>query len=141
MKEEGTFHKVFYAGTIVSPEEFLEAMQRPSCASVFFFEGTEPLGVAWLNGYYGGMAFVHFGGFRAARGHTKEVGRLALNYWMTAFSFLSLIFGVTPANNKLALRYIESVGMKTLGEIPGVLYDAYAGEKVAAVISYFARES
>jgi hypothetical protein len=139
MKQEGVFHKVFYDGLVVSPEEFLAAMQRPGIAAVFFFDGHEPIGFAWLNGFVGGLAFVHFCGLRAARGKTLNGGRLAFAYWMKVFTFLSVILGVTPANNKLALRYIKKVGMTVLGEIPNVLYDAYEGEKVAAVLSYYSR--
>jgi hypothetical protein len=139
MVREGTFHHVFYDGTITSPEAFLETMQKPANVPVFFFDGSEPLGFAWLNGLSGNLAFAHFGGLKSARGRSVKIGQLAVKYWMTNFKFLSVILGITPQPNRLAVRFIERIGFTVLGEIPGVLFDAFKAEKVSAVVSYYAR--
>jgi len=139
MMREHSFHILFYDGTITTPEQFMEAMKKPANAPVFFFDGTEPLGFAWLNGFSGGLAFAHFCGLRAARGRSVQVGLLALQYWMTAFVWLRVILGITPSNNRMAVRFVQKIGFTPLGEIPGVLYDAYNAERVSAVLSYYAR--
>lgn len=139
MVREGTFHRVFYDGHITTPEQFLATMQKPANVPVFFFDGTEPLGFAWLNGLNGGLAFAHFGGLKSARGRSVRVGQLALAYWMKNFTFLRLILGITPQPNRLAVRFIERIGFRVLGEIPNVLWDAYQAERVPAVISYYVR--
>ena len=139
MVQEGSFHLVFYDGTITTPEAFKALMQKPANVPVFFFDGSEPLGFAWLNGLNGGLAFAHFGGLKSARGRSVKIGQLAVSYWMANFKFLQVILGITPQVNRLAVRFIERIGFKVLGEIPRVLWDAYRAEKVSAVISYYAR--
>lgn len=139
MVQEGSFHRVFYEGHITTPEQFLEAMQKPANVPVFFFDGSEPLGFAWLNGVSGGLAFAHFGGLKAARGRAVRVGQLAVKYWLTNFPWLELILGITPEPNRLAVRFIERLGFTVLGTIPRVIWDAYGAERVSAVISYLKR--
>lgn len=139
MVKEGSFHLVFYDGSVTTPEQFLGVMQKPANVPVFFFDGAEPLGFAWLNGLNGGLAFAHFGGLKSARGRSVRIGQLAVAYWMHNFKFLQVILGITPKPNRLAVRFIEKIGFKVLGEIPRVLWDAYRAEKVSAVLSYLAR--
>lgn len=139
MVKEGTFHRVFYDGHITTPEQFLESMQKPANVPVFFFDGSEPLGFAWLNGVSGGLAFAHFGGTLAAKGRSVRVGQMAVRYWFKNFEFLELILGITPQPNRIAVRFIERIGFRVLGEIPGMLWDAYQAERVSAVISYLKR--
>lgn len=138
MVEEGAYQRVFYDGTI-APEKFVETMQKPSNVVVFFFDHFEPLGLAWLNGLNGSTAFAHFCGLKSARGRSVEIGRAALGYWMQNFKFLRVILGLTPSNNRLAVRFIERIGFSVMGEIPGVLFDAYQGRDVSAVLSYYVR--
>lgn len=140
MVREGVFYKVFYDGNVVDPEGFMSVMKKPANVPVFFFDGHEPLGFAYLNGLVGGMGFAHFCGLRASLGRTNKIGNMVLRYWMANFKFLRLILGLTPQNNKLALRFIRSIGFTSLGVIPGVLYDAYAAERVGGVVSYYTRQ-
>jgi hypothetical protein len=139
MSQERVFHRVFYDGAVNTPQEFREAMQKPANVPVFFFDGPEPLGFAWLNGLSGGLAFAHFGGLKAAQGRSVVVGRAAVGYWMETFGFLELILGITPSPNRLALKLIQRIGFMVLGEIPKMLWDAHRGEKTNAVISYLKR--
>lgn len=139
------FHLVFYDGQVVNPEGFMAVMKKPANVPVFFFRDTEPLGVAWLNGLSGGIAFAHFCGLKAALGSTQKIGRLALNYWMSfartdGGPLLSVILGITPDNNRLAVSFIRRIGFHPLGVIPGILWDAYAAERVGALVSYYARQ-
>ena len=136
MREEGTFTSVFYNGEITSPEAVLALMQRPTNLPVFAFTGSEPTAMAWLNGISGGIAFAHFCTFAAAKGRTVEIGQRVVSFWEVNFKPIRAILGLTPANNKLALRYIKSLGFTVIGTIPKLLVDAYHGELVGGTISY-----
>lgn len=138
MKQEGTFHITFYDGNVKTPEDFLGHMKRPANVPVFVFKGIEPLAVAWLNGFHGVIAFGHFCALKAARGQTEKIGRLVLEYWMSNFE-LRAVLGFLPSGNVLARKFIKRIGFKVLGDIPDVLYDAYAGKYVSGTIGYYAR--
>ena len=139
MLEEQTFSRVFYDGSVRTSHGFLEAMQKPRNLPVFYFEGTSPMGFAWLNGINGGIAFAHFCGLRGAR--AVELGRMTLDYWFSAFRFLHVVMGTMPASNKLALRFVKRLGFTIVGEVPGMLFDAYEGKRVPGVISYRGRDA
>ncbi|NIW43344.1 MAG: hypothetical protein GWN14_00665 [candidate division Zixibacteria bacterium] len=70
-----------------------------------------------------------------------ELGIETLRYW---FGFkndsqeyiLDVILGFTPSNNRLAVRYIQKVGMHIVGEIPGIKFGV---DSEGAVLSYIKR--
>jgi hypothetical protein len=52
-----------------------------------------------------------------------------------------VITGLTPSCNRLAVRWIQKIGMKITGEIPNVIWDAENQKSVPGVISYITREA
>ena len=138
MQREGVFRRVFYNG--LPQGGFLAEMQKPSNLPVFLFKESTPVGVAWLNGIRSGVAFAHFCGLRACRGFSAEIGQAALGYWFGAFPFLHVLMGTVPATNGLAVRFIRRLGFTVLGEVPGMLYDAYEDRRVGGVIAHYVRK-
>lgn len=137
MMREGTFRRVFYDGSIRTAEDAMAHWKRPSNLPVFVFDGAdEPLAVGWLNGVSGTIAFAHFCTFAAASGVAVDIGHRVLHYWSVAFPFLRAILGVIPEHNRAAIRFARSLGFSVACTIPGVLYDAYAGEYVGGSVSY-----
>lgn len=139
MQAEGVLERVFYDGSVTTPEAFVKYMQSPANVSIFFVRDGEPLSFGWLNGIREGRAFAHFCTLKAGRGVTIDMGRIALGYWFSTFDFLAVILGMIAANNKLALRFVRRIGFTAVGEIPRLIYDAYSGQRVAGVLTYCER--
>lgn len=98
-------------------------MKQPANVPVFFFVGTDPVGVAWLNNCNGGRAFAHFLFLKKAWGEIAgQAGKIGLDYW---FSFkvgdeplFDVILGLIPSDNKRAVRYARRLGFSVLGDVP-----------------------
>lgn len=121
--QDGTFWRVFVDSPIDSPETFLNAMKSPANVPVFFFVGTDPIGVAWLNGCNGSRAFAHFLFLRKAWGkHTLQAGKIGLEYWFSFKvgdeSLFDVILGVIPSRNERAVGYVRRLGFSVLGNVP-----------------------
>lgn len=137
----GVMTRVFYDGSVSQPKDFLAAMQNKTNYPVFGFHKGEPIGWAWLNGLAETHAQVHFCTLPSAGAKLALKGaKAALLYWFTAMPNLRVITGFTPANNLVAVKFIERVGFKRVGDIPNMLVDAYTGESVDAVLSYYERD-
>ncbi len=145
-KGEKTFDEVFYEeGSVKTPDEYIQLMQRPSNIPVFLFRGDECLGFAWLNGTSGNMAYAHFLFKKKAWGKwTLHMGRMLMDYW---FSFpgkddeplFEFIFGLMPGFNKAATNYVERLGWTRLGSVPKMLKCAYRTDRASAEIYYISR--
>lgn len=78
-----------------------------------------------------GMAFI-----RGTK-RTIDFGLMMLK-WAFEELDLDVAYGTTPAPNKLALRFREKLGFRTVGEAP--LYTVYDGEPCSVIISAVTRE-
>lgn len=144
-QNEGTFQTVFYEGDIRTPDDFLQMMKLPLTIAVFAFSGDRPIGFAWLNGTVKNLAFAHFCFLKDSWGKdTLKGGQMIIDYWrnfpdQAGEPLFDVIFGVTPSGYGAALKYIKRLGFKRMGTVPGMLKNAYAGERDSAVISYLSR--
>ena len=135
MVVEGNADTVFIDGSVRDEDEFLEVVQRKSNVVVFALRLGELLGVAWLNGWQGKSAYGHFCFMREASvsQSTIEMGREIIRYWLS-FPTVEFILGVVPAFNTLAINFVQSIGFKKVGAIPGMIEGPKG--RAAAVIFY-----
>tara|TARA_R100001530_G_scaffold20511_3_gene17089 strand:+ start:1201 stop:1743 length:543 start_codon:yes stop_codon:yes gene_type:complete len=144
-QEEGTFQHVFYEGDIRTPPDFLAMMKLQSNIAVFAFKENRPVGFAWLNGVMKNIAFAHFCFLKDSWGKdTVEAGKQIIDYWQKFRNqggdpLFDVLFGVTPSGYGSALKYIQRLGFVRMGVVPGMLQNAYAGERDSAVLSYLSR--
>ena len=144
MVRKHLIEKVFRGGKIKNEHDFLFFVKSP--ANVFHTVWSDEgniLMIAWLNNFGANFAFAHFCCWPETWGKTSiELGKQTLNYW---FDFmvdektpvLDVILGMTPNDNRLALRYIKRLGLTALGVLPKLkMGDSRSG----AVISYIERD-
>ena len=138
LRSHGLLGRVFFDGTMQTVEEFIAFMKSGS-NMVFVIlrkEDGEPVGFWWLNNISWTHAWVHFTAFREIWGTPYPVvlGKEAMSICLNDLGF-SVIMGMTPTNNKLALKYIKEVGLKPVAEIPGLLWDGKKQRSMAGLIS------
>lgn len=147
MEKEGTLDVVFFQ-SVPSLSSFLEAHLAGSNRVVLgaFRErqGGDPefCGLSWI------MNPLNIGNYiKAETGiclFRKNVGRDSINFGkMMLESFftqydVSCLFGVTPENNKLALRYAQRLGFSMHGPIPD--FATWQGKPTGAFISHYSKE-
>jgi hypothetical protein len=116
-----------FDGGINSFGEFLELIQDPAGQSFFVWptpSSFSPLGHAYLTGFEGYVARVHFSIRREY--HGKPAVHMAKSVLRTLFAskredgtpYIKALIGVTPTRNWLACRFIQKVGFRPLEILP-----------------------
>jgi RimJ/RimL family protein N-acetyltransferase len=148
MVEEGTANRVFCSQKLFCQHDFLAMFKtRENYLWAITVDG-EISGVFWLNHFEERSAQVHYCLFKNAWGRKKsiEIGRQIVRFCLQLKRepqgfVLDVITGVTPANNRLAIRFAEASGMTIAGEIPNLVWLHAEQRSIPAVISYATRES
>ncbi len=104
-------------------------------------KAVEFCGMGWvadsvqMNGYT--KAETGIGMFRCAGRDSLEFGKMMFSCFFQQYDIDSL-FGVTPEENKLAIRYAQKLGMSIHGPIPQ--YCTWEGRPTAGWISHISKE-
>lgn len=144
MAEAGTARTVFYDGTVNNRDEFVREMKRRDTHLFVVRERETLLAFFWLNTLEGRSARIHFCGFRPLFGRSSAVARECLKRTLHmragADFVLDTLIGVTPVENRLAVRMLKRAGMIPVGVIPGMLDNAYTRQPMDALVSYCTRK-
>lgn len=140
LDKEGLVRWAYFDGSIQSADQFLAAMKTGENRLFVVLHEDKAKAIFWLTHLEGRSCRLHFAIFKEAWGKVgREMGRAVLAFLTGAqdqvgnFIFDSVI-GIIPRPNALAKRYASDVGMKRVGTIPLMLFDAYAGKSVDAVV-------
>lgn len=145
MSQEGLVERVFYDGTITTPDAFLQMMKFNQISLfVIEFRG-EIAGCCWLNNFASRRGEFHFCFFDNLRGQDAVgVGRdvvCDLLYMEDSAGnpIFDLLFGMTEVANKPAEFWCRKMGFEYLGIIPSVLWNANLKKSVPAHFWYVER--
>lgn len=94
------------------------------------------VGVFWLNGYQGRAAQIHFAVFEAHRAEAVHIGKATMN-WLSDLGWLHSVYGMTPATHRHVFPFIEALGFKILGRLPGACWLERKQKYVDGVVSVF----
>lgn len=141
MIDDGAVSKVFYAGEIDTFEKFILYLKSPRTFPFFIFNDDRIDAMVWCTSVRGKSALLHFNVFRSGYGKGAELANAAFTHIFNLQSpkgerVINTIRGETPFFNRLACRYLKTIGMRILGEIPDMAHNKYTGETSPMVISY-----
>jgi RimJ/RimL family protein N-acetyltransferase len=127
----------------VTEDEFVHFAEHDAVTSIFLDQTNgRYVGLAWLTNIEdcdtlrkGIGSFCFFRDYWSAP-LTKVFGDICLSQWF-ALVEMTMIYGITPSVNRLAIRYCKRLGFNYLAEIPGFV--SYDGETVAAKICTLTR--
>lgn len=138
--QDGLVRWAYFDGSIQSSDQFLAAMKTGENRLFVVLHEDKPKAIFWLTHLEGRSCRLHFAIFKEAWGKLgREMGRGVLAFLTGSkdqagnFIFDSVV-GIIPRPNALAQRYASDVGMKRVGTIPLMLFDAYTGKSVDAVV-------
>lgn len=130
----------FYNMRMDSDDAFKSFFKQRGVELFSFVRDGELAGFYWLTNKEHRTAQIHFCFFKEAGKDVLRMGRLGLGYvlapWVKGASYLDTVVGVTPSINRLAVKMLPKVGMRVVGEVPGMAFDMASGESVPAIISY-----
>lgn len=139
--------RVFIMGEAETPTKFITMMKNPrNVVNIVVDDTGECVGLSWLNKWGFNHAFCHHCVFPEVWGkHTAEIGNMVLKYWFgmnrdNGDPILDVILGKTPENNRLAVKFVKTMGFTILGTVPRLCLDINKNKKIGAVFSYIKRE-
>ena len=94
------------------------------------------VGVFWLNGYMGRTAQIHFAVFEPHRAEAVEIGNATMQ-WLSELNWLHSVYGITPATHRHVFPFIEALGFKIVGKLPGACWIERKQKHVAGVLSVY----
>lgn len=145
MEDDGAIEKVFYDGTVTSPEGFVQEMRLPYVhPHIVCVDGT-PACIVWLTNLEGRMARAHFLTFKEHSKIARHLGRFAfqqlLTYTYEDGSYIfDVIFGMTPCSNMLAVNTCIKSGFKKVGVLPNGAWIAAKGKSENMIVTAVTRE-
>ena len=124
LKAQNLHKTVFYDGSVNSEHEFLLVMQNTENLPIIAFDEV-PIGMGWINGISFKYALCHHFFFKEFWGKkTVEGAKSFIDYWFSMKDDKGYIFntllGMTPSNNKLAVRFLDKINFHKVGEIPHI---------------------
>lgn len=147
IERDGLKDIVFAGGDISSKEAFLREMQRHGAAMLYVvYVGDLQAGLIWLTHFEGRSCRVHFTSFSESWGmDTVSIGRDAIRQviYMVGTDggyVFDVLLGLTPTDNVRALRWLDKVGLKRVGDIPNALWDAKQHESVTGTLMFLTRQ-
>ena len=138
MLQDGTFKRVFAAGTVKTFEQFYAFLQNKNNCVVTIWDGNDIAFIGWLNNFTATSAAAHFSCFKSSFGKAVEISKVALKYWF-GFPFLKTIIGTIPEDNRLAISAVKRSGGTVIGTIPAYSKNIYKNKIVGATIIFFER--
>lgn len=146
IERDGLKEIVFMHGDIPTADAFLQEMKSGRSLLYVVYADELQAGLIWLNRFEGKTCRVHFTSFSESwEMDTVEIGRCAIRqimYMQTGLGeyVFDVLLGLTPSRNVRAIRWLEKVGLKKVGKIPGCMWDDKAHESVDGTLMYLTRQ-
>jgi len=123
---EDDLDHVFWGSEIASGDQLVAMLKSPIVVGIFVADDTGLIGLAWLNEIRRNYACAHFLTLKSTWGRiTVEMGQRVLEYWwgfdrQDGTPLFDVLIGNIPANNQMALAYINTLGFERVGPIPKI---------------------
>lgn len=143
---EDTLHKVFHDGSIQNTRDFISFVKKNDHEIFFIKSDGEDAGFFWLTKFSQKSAFVAYCFYKKFWGKkTLNISKLCIKYIFHKKDYrgdyiLDVLLGLTPANNKLALKLLIKNGMTVLGTIPKILFSFTDCRTIDGILSYKLRD-
>lgn len=139
---EGTMCKIFYDGSLRNAVDFTQFIRNKEHDVYFVQYAGEDAGFFWLTGFKPKTAFINYCFHKNMWGKkTLHISKACLEFILNKKNAhgdytLNTLLGLTPANNKLAIKFLIENGMTILGTIPAFLHDVRENKQMDGIFSY-----
>lgn len=118
-------------------EDFLRSVKSDKLHLWIIFYDKKLFAIVWVQNIKGKRAEMHFCTFNGFPRNIVEYGREVQDFLMNFYEF-EVVYGFTPADNKLALKYLDKLGWVRLGVLPRGSYSCKAGN-MDSILMYRSR--
>lgn len=145
LEAEGLNNKMFPFGGINNEIDFIIWFRNHENSMQVVSDDEGPLMVFWINKKHKRSCYFHFSCLKRSWGtFTKELFFVAANYIFglkyEGKRIFDVIIGQLDSRNRVAIRFLRSIGVTILGEIPHYFEDISTGEFLPATMAYLTHE-
>jgi|GEM_PF-2215922 len=139
---EDILNRLFYDGSVRNTRDFRHFAHNRDNELFFVSIDDNPVGFFWLNRFRHKSFFINYCFYREFRGNDAErISNICIDHIFahrdhSGDFMVDALLGLTPADNKLAVRFLLKNGMTVLGRVPGFIYDAIRDKSVDGIFSY-----
>lgn len=142
---EESVYKIFYDGSVNNTYDFKRFATNKE-NELFFpkFKGRD-VGFFWLNRFRQKTVFITYCLYKEFWGtDALTVSKVCIDFIFERKDpfgqhQVDVILGLTPANNKLAIKFLLSNNMVIMGKLPAAVHDVHKNTTVDGVFSYIQR--
>lgn len=141
---EKTIHKVFYDGSINNTYDFIKFFKQKHIELTFVDYGKEEAGFFWLSPFVGRSSFITYCLYKNHLQESLLISRACITDIFSRKDSdgrykIDTLVSLTPANNKLALRFLKKIGMEISGTIPDLVYDDKTHKNIDGILTHLSR--
>lgn len=144
---EKTVYRAFYDVTLRDTRDFVSYCKRRDIEFFFIRFKGEDAGFFWLTPFVAKSAFIRYCLYQQFLGEQSLI--ISRDCIKAIFNRknqhgehkLDVLLGLTPANNKLGLKFLSKNGMTVAGKVPGLVKDIREDKPVDGIFSYLPREN
>ena len=139
---ERTAHRVFYDGSVKNTAEFIDFLKRENLSVFFVVFKDEDVGFFWLRTFVQKSSFINYCFYKSFWGNESlKISQSCIDYVFHQKDsygehLVDVLLGITPANNKLAISFLQKNSMVVIGKIPKLITDYRYNKIVDGVLSY-----
>ena len=146
--KDGLVEFIFHDGYIQTSDDFLMMMKGAGAALYVAYYENDPVGVGWLTHFEAKSRScrAHFTTFSEVwNKDTVSIGREVFNQMLhmtvpgTDEYVFDVFLGLVPSVNVRAVKWLNKVGLVTVGEIPNALWDEKAQQSIPCTLFYLIR--
>lgn len=136
----------FYDGSVQDSFSFLEFVKRPGVLTWIVCQDKTPVAIIWFTEFRMTTAYMHYCFFESVSTFSKvKIGREVLRQTLEMKTpggeyVFETILGLTPADNKGAVKFARAIGMEPVGIIPNGTYNHWLDTKHDGLLSYAVRK-
>lgn len=141
VNDAGASGVIVKAMGIGSPNEFKDFINNTDRVVFFTILNNVVTAMIWVDyvGIKRGM--IHFVTFKRAYGHDVIISGLAVMQYIFNTTSLACIIGLTPIDNKLAIKFNKRVGFVESGVIPLSHYDESTTVSTDSILTYCTKDT
>ena len=144
MVKGGVADIIFHDGCVKSSDDFLRMMKGSGADLYVAFYGEEIVGVGWLTHFEAKTCRAHFTMFPDVEDKDivsigKEIFRQMLHMKAHGDYVFDVFLGLVPSFNVRAIKWLNKVGLVTIGDIPNALWSDKEQKSIPGTLFYLAR--
>jgi len=145
--KEKSINKIFFDCKISNTNDFINYFKNDRLELFLVSYNGQESGFFWLKEFFPRASFITYCLYKSFWGeHTLKISQTCIDAIFDRKDEhgnheMDILMGLTPANNKLALRFLKKNGIKIIGTIPNLIWDFEKGNYVDGILSYRNRKN